>query len=160
MPRPTKLRVSRLDVDILKLRDCKINIIKQHNQIHWSWNVYKFPKFTSGLDKLPLQISIDELLHFYQSTTIFIEENASENVCEVAAILSQPEGVCLSRVSCQKGPTRHAYAWQIGPFWQDTLDICTQEPVCHLFRAQGTVAIQDRPQYSSQSQIWYKAFSP
>ena len=31
----------------------------------------------------------------------------------------------ISRVSCQKGPTRHAYAWQIGPFWQDTLDICT-----------------------------------
>ena len=26
-------------------------------------------------------------------------------------------------VSCQKGPTRHAYAWQIGPFWQDNLDI-------------------------------------
>ena len=26
-------------------------------------------------------------------------------------------------VSCQKGPTRHAYAWQIGPFWQDALDI-------------------------------------
>ena len=25
-------------------------------------------------------------------------------------------------VSCQKGPTCHAYAWQIGPFWQDTLD--------------------------------------
>ena len=24
-------------------------------------------------------------------------------------------------VSCKKGPTRHAYAWQIGPFWQDTL---------------------------------------
>ena len=27
-------------------------------------------------------------------------------------------------VFCQKGPTRHAYAWQIGPFWQDTLEIC------------------------------------
>ena len=26
-------------------------------------------------------------------------------------------------ISGQKGPTRHAYAWQIGPFWQDTLDI-------------------------------------
>ena len=26
-----------------------------------------------------------------------------------------------SMVSCQKGPTRHACAWQIGPFWQDTL---------------------------------------
>ena len=24
----------------------------------------------------------------------------------------------------QKGPTRHAYAWQIGPFSQDTLDDC------------------------------------
>ena len=29
----------------------------------------------------------------------------------------------ISRASCQKGPTRHAYAWQIGPFWQDTLDL-------------------------------------
>ena len=28
----------------------------------------------------------------------------------------------ISRVSDQKGPTRHAYAWLIGPFWQDTLD--------------------------------------
>ena len=28
-----------------------------------------------------------------------------------------------SRVSCQKGPTRHAYAWLIGPFWQDTLEL-------------------------------------
>ena len=27
-------------------------------------------------------------------------------------------------VSCQKGPTRHAYAWQIGPYWQDTLELC------------------------------------
>ena len=25
-------------------------------------------------------------------------------------------------VSCQKGPIRHAYAWQIGPFWQDTME--------------------------------------
>ena len=29
----------------------------------------------------------------------------------------------ISMVSCQKGPTRHAYAWQIGPFWRDTIDI-------------------------------------
>ena len=32
-----------------------------------------------------------------------------------------PKG--LSMVSCQKGPIRHASALQIGPFWQDTLDI-------------------------------------
>ena len=34
----------------------------------------------------------------------------------------------LWRVSCQKGPNRHAYACQVGPFWQDTLvvqyDLC------------------------------------
>ena len=28
-----------------------------------------------------------------------------------------------SMVSYQKGPTRHAYAWQIGPFWQDTQEL-------------------------------------
>ena len=27
--------------------------------------------------------------------------------------------------SCQNGPTRHAYAWQKGPFWQDTLALWT-----------------------------------
>ena len=34
-----------------------------------------------------------------------------------------PKVTHMSRVSCQKGPTHHAYAWQIGPFWQDTLDV-------------------------------------
>ena len=44
-----------------------------------------------------------------------------------------------SMVSCQKGPTRHAYAWQIGPFWQNTLvfKLTTKKPsklciTCHL----------------------------
>ena len=37
---------------------------------------------------------------------------------------------CISRVSCQKGPTRHAYAWQIGPLWQDILD--TSWYHCHV----------------------------
>ena len=31
--------------------------------------------------------------------------------------------IVISRVSCQKGPNGHAYAWQIGPFWQDTHDM-------------------------------------
>ena len=36
-------------------------------------------------------------------------------------------------VSCQKGPTHHAYPWQIGPFWQDTLDmIGTVKNVPHI----------------------------
>ena len=27
-----------------------------------------------------------------------------------------------------EGPTRHAYAWQIGPFWQDTIDLWVPDP--------------------------------
>ena len=34
-------------------------------------------------------------------------------------------------VSCQKGPTRHVYAWQIGPFWQDTLGIWINDSLVH-----------------------------
>ena len=47
----------------------------------------------------------------------------------------------ISRVSCQKGPTRHAYAWQIGPFWQDTLDMCAScQPSQHTL---GVLWIMD-----------------
>ena len=35
-------------------------------------------------------------------------------------------------VSCQKGPTRHAYVRQIGPFWQDTLDIFKHKVLTEL----------------------------
>ena len=37
-------------------------------------------------------------------------------------------------VSCQKGPTRHAYAWQIGPFWQNTIEVwlASTESHCHI----------------------------
>ena len=50
-------------------------------------------------------------------------------------------------VSCQKGPTRHAYAWQIGPFWQDTLDdISLKLPIMfellpHLYSCFGCVTL-------------------
>ena len=37
-----------------------------------------------------------------------------------------------SMLSCQKGPTRHAYAWQVGPFWQDTLDIYSNSIIIRL----------------------------
>ena len=42
-------------------------------------------------------------------------ENAFQN--NVYSILFHVEGIL------PKGPTRHAYAWQIGPFWQDILDV-------------------------------------
>ena len=34
-----------------------------------------------------------------------------------------PVWIHISMVSCQKGPTRQAYTWQIGPFRQDTPDM-------------------------------------
>ena len=37
----------------------------------------------------------------------------------------------ISMVFCQKGPTRHAYVWQIGPFWQDTLNMMRMYIVLH-----------------------------
>ena len=48
---------------------------------------------------------------------------SARNVNNVTGTMSAQTHYHISRVSCQKGPTRHAYAWQIGPFWQDTLDI-------------------------------------
>ena len=41
--------------------------------------------------------------------------------CKIFALWKHDD---ISMVSYQKGPTNHAYAWQIGPFWQDTLDVC------------------------------------
>ena len=40
-------------------------------------------------------------------------------------------------VSCQKGPIRHACAWQIWPFWQDTLYL-------HIFLRVVSLALKQR----------------
>ena len=45
------------------------------------------------------------------------------NAVNTPVIIRNDQVDLNSRVSCQKGPTRHAYAWQIGPFWQDTLEL-------------------------------------
>ena len=55
----------------------------------------------------------------------------------------------ISRVSCQKGPTRHAYAWPIGPFWQDTLDL-------YDFIVQQIYGIQNN--LVSNSAFYYEAW--
>ena len=53
----------------------------------------------------------------------------------------------ISMVSCLKGPTCHASAWQIGPFWQDTLDMtvlkCAHR-VLHLKFIQTARLIRDK----------------
>ena len=43
--------------------------------------------------------------------------------CWQFRIISYIQEKHISMVSCQKGLICHAYAWQIGPFWQDTLDM-------------------------------------
>ena len=37
-------------------------------------------------------------------------------ICTTYKVKPINEVMQISMVSCQKGPTRHAYAWQIGPF--------------------------------------------
>ena len=79
----------------------------------------------------------------------------------------------LSMVSCQKGPTSHAYAWQIGPFWQDTptislaneaggeyildppmpLWVCLSVCRCHGFRNIAAVLLK----FKVQKHILYNA---
>ena len=49
--------------------------------------------------------------------------------------LSGPVLTQKSMVSCQKGPTCHTNAWQIGPFWQDTLEIFCTDPRQSQFQA-------------------------
>ena len=49
-------------------------------------------------------------------------------------------------VSYQKGPTCHAYAWKIGPFWQDTIDIAF-----FLLYAVDSIAVLLEP-YTSRAQ--------
>ena len=44
---------------------------------------------------------------------------------------------CIWRVSCQKGPICHAQAWQVGPFWQDTIDMW----MCHHFITINLIAL-------------------
>ena len=47
----------------------------------------------------------------------------SHNVGHPSCWFQNKTGPIYCGVSCQEGPTRHYYAWQIGPFWQDTLDM-------------------------------------
>ena len=59
------------------------------------------------------------------NTKIFMKLSLSsmfQNAEKCLVLLDNTE-FHMSMVSCQKGPTRHAYAWQIRPIWQDTLDV-------------------------------------
>ena len=63
----------------------------------------------------------------YHNTNSLVQKicNSLAKELELRLSCSNPTiySIHISMVSCQKGPTRHAYAWQIEPFLQDTLDI-------------------------------------
>ena len=62
------------------------------------------------------------------------QPNKSENVICMSHERIETGWPHISMVSCQTGPTRHAYAWKIGPFWQDTLDISISKLDRYWFR--------------------------
>ena len=59
----------------------------------------------------------DQAIYIFILFRIAIQWNLNAVATRSRALCKKP----ISMVSCQKGPTSHAYAWQIGPFWQDTL---------------------------------------
>ena len=88
----------------------------------------------------PIMILIETKSHknFPAKLNTFISERINEylaySICHVpsyVAFINQ-----RSRVPRQKGPTRHAYAWQIGPFWQDTLEMRDILFVCATYVGQ------------------------
>ena len=95
---------------------------------------------TSGIDRyclpsinpwfIPLAIVLTGSLHYQYINGLVLERCYSiAKALELHLFCTNLSISCIlniSRVSCQKGPTCHAYAWQIGPFWQDTLDIRRQ----------------------------------
>ena len=55
----------------------------------------------------------------------------------------------------KKGPTRHAYAWQIGPFWQDTLDM-TVKQTRHVTGLHSQQRLKCHPVTPVQCISWWK----
>ena len=101
---------------------------KLRNKLQWNlkWKLYifiqenVFPNVvceTAAILSRPQCVDAEQLTHASWITRLSIQWGWL--IIHVLYIC-----FCLiSMVSRQKGPTCHAYAWQIGPFWQDTLDM-------------------------------------
>ena len=85
-----------------------------------------------------------------------------KNQCMVRALLCFAVGQVshilqryfTSMVSSQKGPTRHAYAWQIGPFCQDTLDLHWGNHDCPS-ASEASLTNVDKLITWIQRELWY-----
>ena len=109
-------------------------VIMIHGQSHMSYLmtgygicqllfVYK-DKTTKGIPHRTSFIIIEvkhRLVASYMEKNPQIINRFFYSIC--TAILCEYGGY-KSSVSCKKGPTCHVKAWRVGPFWQDTIDMC------------------------------------
>ena len=83
------------------------------DQLH-NWPNSQFPECTCSISQnAPFRTEMGTFL-------FWMEHSGTWNRCILRFVK-----LVYSRVSYQKGSTRHAYVWQIGPFWQDTLEMST-----------------------------------
>ena len=83
-----------------------------------------------------LTVRFERFLRVICATSV-VGKSVFKDGCKVShtqMVIFNSDKEHVSMVSCQKGPTRHAYAWQIGPFWQDTLDIWLGALCFHCYR--------------------------
>ena len=126
---PAEIKISKytyVSVDMQPNGHLLSTSLKKHFQIIW---VIKFLYF--HLNCIDLRVQIDNnsytdsdscnglMLNKWQTIT-WINDDQDHWCHNVTSI--HKVRLYITMVSCQKGPTRHAYAWQIGPFRQDTLD--------------------------------------
>ena len=91
----------------LKISDPSINDYTEHYSVDRTQILCSFSMFFFFFQALSW--------HFTENTSLI---NMNSTICPQTFMTFGYN----SKVSCKKGPTRHAYAWQIGPFWQDTLE--------------------------------------
>ena len=101
------------------VNNCKAGDLRRH-RAHYDVTVMGKQYLESLLLPIKLQQGIQWITnHLIPSCPSFLSYFPND----VMAWKRLPHYWPFIMVSCQKGSTRHAYAWQIGPFWQDTLVI-------------------------------------
>ena len=109
--------------------EIKMYIYESWYKSPWKWLIYK-----RNVEQ-PKKIIKFTVRHNYSS--------AQDNTLLNTAML-ELKNITIrlnSMASCQNGPTRHAYAWQIGPFWQDTIEFTKTLRILHA-RESGWVFIE------------------
>ena len=100
------------------------NFLYDEQNIWWQTNQDKWLFVTNWINKN--NASLCEKVKLYTGLIIvhmFLKEDVhmAEDITHTQQ--QQQQQQYISRVSCQKGPICLAWAWRVGPFWQDTVDM-------------------------------------